>query len=426
MQICEGLHAHYAFPLDGCNCPEKYFFGDGAASSARPLAQASSARRGFATGTETRCPGVIMAKKKNYLKSKEAHNYAAFCRDITEDEAEALFAELRWKSTTEQGCPDCGCFRRHYRLKTKRRWRCVDCGHEFSATSRTAFHGRKLSYRRLLGMLLFFESGAKGRSIGEASRELGVQAKTMLVNLGKVREMLVNTMDLSPLKGLIHMDGIHLGGKPRKSNNRVKMTSEAMKAKLTTHKGKRFAGMSRANQQRRKNRRVVLSLCLVGQEGEGTSRSMGFVTHGENEQNVMTLTDNFVQPNSMIWSDENPAYGRLQGTDVEHHAVPHSSMFSTPDGVNNNQAESWNSRIRRYEYGVGHGFRPKYMQDYVCEMVWRENFRRECQKTRIQYLLKGMMEASPSRWWKGYFQGHRREGELTVAYFLERMAQKVA
>lgn len=394
----------------------------------RPAAglEPALARCRLATGTGTRCPGVNMAKKKNHLHSKEAHNYAGICRDMTEDEAEALFAELRWGSTNEQGCPDCGCFRRHYRLKTKRRWRCADCVHEFSATSRTAFHARKLSFRRLLGMLLFYESGAKGRSIAEASRELGVQVNTVLTNLGKVREMLVNKMDLSPLKGLIHMDGIHLGGKPRKPNNRVKVTSEVMKAKLTKPKGKKFVGMSRANQQRRKNRRVVLSLCLAGQKGEGTSRSMGFVTNGENEQNVMTLTDNFVEPNSMIWSDENPAYGRLQGTDVEHYAVPHSSMFCTPDGVNNNMSECWNSRIRRYEYGVGHGFRPKYLQDYVCEMVWRENFRRECQKTRIHYLLKGMMQAPPSCWWKGYFQGHRREGELTVAYFLERMRQKTA
>ncbi|MBD9435754.1 IS1595 family transposase [Pseudoxanthomonas sp. PXM03] len=365
-----------------------------------------------------------MAKKKNHLQSKEAHNYAGLCLDMTEYEAEALFAQVRWGSTTEQGCPgtDCGSFRSHYRLQAKRRWRCVDCGHEFSATSRTAFHGRKLSYRRLLGLLVFFECGAKGQSIAEASRMFGVQIKTMLANMGKIRETLINKMDLTPLSGLIHMDGIHLGGKPRKSNHRGKMTSEVMKAKLT--KGKRAKHfMSRKNLERRKNRRVVLSLCLAGEAGEGSIRTMAFVTHSENEQNVMTLASHFVAPHSMIWSDENAAYGGLQGTTIEHYAVPHALMFCTSDGVNNNLAEAWNSRIRRYEYGVGHGFRPKYMQDYVCEMVWRENNRRQCQKTKIQDLLKGMMGSPPSRWWKGYFQGNHRDGELTLEYFLQRAAK---
>lgn len=424
MQIFEGLHAHYAFPLDECNylATEKV----GWRGIVRPAAgSASSAHRGFAMETETCCPGAFMAKEKNHLHSAAAHNYAGICRDMAEDQAEALFAQLRWNSTTEQCCPKCGVMRRHYRLKAKRRWRCADCIHEFSTTSGTAFHARKLSYRRLLGMLLFFESAAKGRSIAEASRELGVQVKTMLVNFGKIRETLVNRMDLTPLQGLVHMDGIHLGGKPRKSNRRTKMSSERMKAKLTKGKRGKFTGISRANLERRKNRRVAISLCQTGEVGKGSTRTLGFVCSAENEQNVMVLTEHFVRPGSMVWSDENPAYGRLQET-LEHYAVPHSEMFCTADGVNNNQAEAWNSRVRRYEYGVGHGFRPKFMQDYICEMNWRENFRRECQKTKIHNLLEGMMLAPPSRWWKGYFQGNRRNGELTVDYFLQRIPKKAA
>ncbi|SMQ97795.1 ISXO2-like transposase domain protein [Xanthomonas fragariae] len=368
--------------------------------------------------------GVHMAKK-NFLHSKEAHNYAGICRDLTEDQAEALFAQLRWGSETEQACPDCGTFRRHYRRNGKRRWRCADCGHEFSATSRTAFHARKLSYRRLIGLLLFFESGAKGRSLAESARELGVQIKTAQINFGKIRETLVNSMDLTPLQGIVHMDGIYLGGKPRRPNRRTKMPKDALKVRY----GKKppndpskpwvSAGMTRRNWRKRMKKRVVISICQTGDKGAGSERVMAFVCRAENEANVIALAQRFIQRGSLVMSDESPAYNRL-GSWFEHYSVQHSHEYSTDEGVNNNAAESWNSRIRRHEYGVSHGFRPKYIQDYACEMVWRENFRRACQRSRVHALLKSMVQSPRSTWWRGYFQGNHRETELDIDYFLGR------
>ena len=35
------------------------------------------------------------------------------------------------------------------------------------------------------------------------------------------------------------------------------------------------------------------------------------------------------------------------------------------EGVNNNQAESFFSRLRRWKYGVSHGVRPTYLAMYV-------------------------------------------------------------
>jgi hypothetical protein len=81
-------------------------------------------------------------------------------------------------------------------------------------------------------------------------------------------------------------------------------------------------------------------------------------------------------------------------------------------------AETFNSRMRRAEYGIYHGYRPKYLQDYACEFAWRESTRTESQEDQVIAVLKGMLQSRPSRWWRGYWQGHHREGELGLDYFL--------
>ncbi|WP_302885689.1 transposase [Xanthomonas campestris] len=150
--------------------------------------------------------------------------------------------------------------------------------------------------------------------------------------------------------------------------------------------------MTRRNWRKRMDKRVVISICQTGDKGAGSERVMAFVCRAENEANVIALAQRFIQRGSLVMSDESPAYNRL-GSWFEHYSVQHSHEYSTDEGVNNNAAESWNSRIRRHEYGVSHGFRPKYIQDYACEMVWRENFRRACQISRVHALLKSMVQS---------------------------------
>lgn len=374
-------------------------------------------------------PGHRVAQHS--LHAKEARNYARACKALSEESAEAFFCQCRWGSATEQACPQCGVFRKHYRRQKRRRWRCAECAHEFSATSGTVFHGHKLSYREILEMVLVFESGAKGRSFLEISRLIGCTPKTAQANFGKIREVLVNQMDLSQLQGIIHMDGVYLGGKPRKANRRRPMPKDAIKVRYgrkppaNPHAPWVSAGMTRRNWQKRANKRVVISLCEAGELGTGSRRVMAFVCPAEDDATVMALAKRFIGDGSVVMSDESPAYTRLS-TSHERYTVRHSREYATHEGVNNNMAETWNSRIRRYEYGVGHGFRPKYVQDYVCEFVWRENMRCKSQKDRIHGLLTRLMRSPPSAWWRGYWQGRHRSGEIGMNYFLDRLARDQA
>ncbi len=125
----------------------------------------------------------------------------------------------------------------------------------------------------------------------------------------------------------------------------------------------------------------------------------------------MRLCDRFVKKGSTIWTEEHRAYANLSN-DYDHHSVEHSAEFMTLDGVHNNHAESYFSRLRRAEYGVFHGMRPQYMLDYAQEMAWKEDMRRRSLLEQVQTLIVKIFSVGQSVWWQGYSQGHRRNDEL--------------
>lgn len=95
-------------------------------------------------------------------------------------------------------------------------------------------------------------------------------------------------------------------------------------------------------------------------------------------------------------------------TSFDLQMVNHSKEYSTSSGVNNNQAESFMSRLRRGEYGVFRGMRPNYFLDYCIEMCWREDYRRSTVRQRIQDIFKRVRQSGPSLSFAGYYQGTRR------------------
>lgn len=289
-------------------------------------------------------------------------------------------------------------------------------------TSGTVFHKHKISLRQILKLLMHFESSAKGTSVLAISRK-GYAPKTAAVFLGKMRESLVKAFDFSKLTGVVHMDGGYFCGKPRKPNRRQKVTTEQLNVrygKKTPKPGEppwKSAGMTQANWERRKHKRVIVVLSASAGPGKGSRRSIPLVCYSENQGDAIRLARRFIDPNAIVMTDESPAFSPLAGM-FDHRVVSHAKEFCTSEGVNDNMCETFFSRIRRSEYGVHHGFRPKYLQDYAIEAAWRENHRSESQRTRVTKLLLGCLQMGKSDWWRGYWQGNHRPGELDLSGLL--------
>lgn len=354
---------------------------------------------------------------QHFLRSSAYRNFTIHTiYAMSDEDIHQLFARLRWGSQTHQVCPSCGVWDRHYVRQSRWQWRCRACRRDFSVTSATVFANRKKSLRTLLLVAFHYVTAAKGIAALALCRVVDYSSKTAFVTLGKCRESILRTQDLTPLTGVVEIDGGYFGGKPRKPNRRGRRNHQLIADRIAGRRPKRpwhASGMTRTNWQKRKNKRVVMVLRQQGAPGEGASRTIVAVTHSENERDVTELVQRYVAADAVIMTDENPAFASLSAT-REHYAVSHSVEYVSPEGVNDNQAESYYSRLRRSEYGVLHGIRPTYLADYACEMAWREDVRRCSIKHQVEALLTKALTLGHSCWWRGYYQGKRRDAEILM------------
>ena len=113
---------------------------------------------------------------------------------MAEEEAVDAFVLLRYpEANGEPYCPKCGChvtYKVNRTIKnrrtgevtgTSRKYICAECTHQFSPTSGTIFHGRKLEYRDILLGIALWVNGAKGKAALHLSRDMNFSSKTVFI-----------------------------------------------------------------------------------------------------------------------------------------------------------------------------------------------------------------------------------------------------
>jgi len=358
---------------------------------------------------------------QHFLKSSALRDFSVGkVANMNEWDCFKRFVEIRWGGFESIVCLECGAIDRHYFRRTRKQWRCKHCDTYFSVTTNTPLEDHKLSFKQMLLGIALYISSANGLSIHRLCRDMDVNLKTAQVFMGKLRESLYGNRNQEKLKGIIHMDGGHFGGRPR--NGRVRRKSNAsIKAHveeklMAVKKGRR--GRSLANQRRFKKRRIVINLRELYPEPEGgpklrlgAIRTITAICMSENEECAIGLAQSFIEAGSVVMTDECPAYNQLSKW-FNHQTAQHAIEFSTIEGVSDNQAESYFSRLRRHTFGVSHRIEPKYMADIANEMAWREDTRRNTMKENLNLLLGTVFSYGRSRWWRRYWQGAKRPGEL--------------
>lgn len=321
------------------------------------------------------------------------------------------FVQVRFGSTTDITCPHCASVNKHYFRKNQRRWTCKDCFSVFSSTSGTIFHGRKLSFQTLLMGIAMFISSANGCPALRLQRDLDVQAKTAFVFAHKLREAIQLIHHVPVMSGIVELDGGHFGGRPRHNRVRRRPTNAAIASRVqeqlkAQNEGRKSpkAGRTKANIERFKNRRIVFNIRQhSGKSRFGAIHTYVTVLRAETAKEVRASILKMVAPGSTIRTDENSAYTWLESAGYKHETVNHQIEFSTIDGVNENQAESFFSRLRRFVLGGSLRIVPTYMHDYATEMAWREDWRRKTEGQKNNALTAGLLLQHHSKW-RGYFQ----------------------
>lgn len=348
--------------------------------------------------------------------------------NLTETQAHQYFADMRWGCPGQQICPSCGVIDKHYWRRHRKHWRCKHkgCEREFSATQGTCFQDHKLPLKIILQAVFLYITHWKGCSAHEMLRMIDVSYRTAWLLLSKIRELFYKARDDgSCLSGTVHVDGAYFGGKRRDANKRgatlQAKTEGVQNAVYATHgsapsgrqrRAKHLMPGGKANAKRKLKRRVVLVLREVSSiVDKGGIKTRVTIARREHEDDAIPFIKKHVQVGSIIMSDENAAYNQLTAN-YTHKTVQHAIEYQTDDGTNNNQAESFNSRMRRAEYGIYHGFRPTYLMIYACETAWLEDNRRKTLRERFMLVFGLLAKLGLSTFFRGYWQGNRLPEEL--------------
>lgn len=315
---------------------------------------------------------------------------------MTDDQAFALFRELRWGVGEETGCPTCGSVAKHYFIKSRRQWRCRDCNHTFSVTSGTIFAFHKLPLKVYLGAIAIYSNAVKGMSALQLARDLGVQYKTAFVLAHKIRESLMEHRDVEPLAGEVHMDGAYVNGHIRPKNKKA----DRVDRRLAKHQ--------------KPGKRCVFVMRQKCEELAGGRKTLTFVLKNENQADVVHLAERFVARGSTVCADESNAYDPLHAKFITKR-VNHQIEYRADDGTTNNLAESYFSRFRRMQIGQTHKFGNLYLANYANEAAYREDTRRWSNGEIFTDITAKCAMTRTHHDWCGYWQGNKRQAERLAA-----------
>lgn len=332
--------------------------------------------------------------------------------DLSEEQALEKFIEYRWGGRNSITCPFCGQIGKHYYRRHKHQWRCKKCDAIFGVTTGTILDRRRLPFKTLLVAMFIFVASPKSEAANKSHAMLGVTLRTIYTLHGKLRESLYEQRDTTPLRGIVHIDGGHFCGKPRRPNVRKKITSFLVNSRLRNRKAsiippQKGQSIEPWNAEKLENRRVVLVMREVSPiRTVGATKTRVVIVESESSQHVLGPIRTYVDKEAaVLMTDFSPAYTKL-GKWFNHKAVNHSEAYSQND-INQNQAESFMARMRRAEYGVLHGMRPKYFALYANEFAWREDMRFSSLNQKFLSLMRAVLVSGLSKVWRGYNQGHR-------------------
>lgn len=348
---------------------------------------------------------------------------------LSDREAVQFLAMARWGSHTMMSCVHCGTLDEHYWRSGDLRWKCKCCGSTFSVTSGTLLADRKLPITKILKIAFSWANGASGKPALQLRRDWRVAYTTAFNLAHKLREGLVRGFNTGILCGVVEMDGADMNGRRyREKRNRPlgggaagkpKIPEHLLKPKVDPETGEimgppKPAKFDKAAKQP-EDRRLLLVMRQRGQtQGKGAVATRVAIALREAATTVVATARRFASAESVVMSDEDPSYATFDKLFASHNTINHSKAYSAPGGVNNNQAESFNWRMRRSVEGIYLSPSNKYLADYAAENAWREDTRRLSTSKRLRQVFNVALGVGLSQWWRNYTHGHNRDEELLV------------
>ena len=221
----------------------------------------------------------------------------------------------------------------------------------------TIFANRKLSFRKLLGVVALFANGVLGVAACRMSRDLSLSYKSAFVLLHKIREAMGQDDTAASLSGVVEMDGAIFGGSVARLPNKKELW-EAYKAK---HKAA----------ARKKRKLIVVIRERQGSDPDVPGKVRTFLLPKEGD--AIEIAKRMILPGSILHVDGSTQWEPLH-LHFDTKRIDHSKSFSDGTACTNN-AESFFQRMRAAERGVHLHISGAHMIRYAWELGWREQYR---------------------------------------------------
>ncbi|MCK4307387.1 IS1595 family transposase [candidate division WOR-3 bacterium] len=129
----------------------------------------------------------------------------------TQEDCIAYLEEVKWRGKPQ--CPYCKSYK-STPLKKEKRHHCNNCNTSYSVTVRTIFHKTKLDFQKWFLAISLILNARKGISSRQLSRHLNINKDTAWYMSMRIRKAMLEEREL--MEGIVEMDEIYIGGKPRK------------------------------------------------------------------------------------------------------------------------------------------------------------------------------------------------------------------
>lgn len=296
--------------------------------------------------------------------SESTYSLMEFMRECPDDAAclGILWRERYASDGHTADCPKCERSRRFHRIKSRPAYSCDSCGHSIYPLSGTIFHKSSTSLQLWFYAMYLMASTRCGISAKQLERELGVTYKTAWRMFNRIRNQLM-TDDTGPLCGDVEIDEASVDGKPRKPQGPY------------VGPDRRRSEYRRSDAARLRERSRATVLAAVERGG----RIKATVVPGRRGPHIKQQVIEWVEPASIVFTDDWGAYNGLDQHFIDHSRIVHSAGIYVQGDTHTNTVEGFFGNLKTGIRGNYKKVSYRWLQGYLNEFTWRYNHRNDGQ-----------------------------------------------
>ncbi|HEY1689369.1 MAG TPA: IS1595 family transposase [Solirubrobacteraceae bacterium] len=293
--------------------------------------------------------------------SESRYSLMEFMRECPDDAAclDILWRERFSGDGHHARCPKCKRTRKFHRIKARPAYSCDTCGHALYPLAGTIFHKSSTSLHLWFYAIYIMASTRCGVSAKQLERELGVTYKTAWRMFNLIRNKLMADNDV-PLRGDVEVDETSVDGKPRKPQGKHAYLGDPAANRR-----------SQAAKLRERSRATVFAAVERGGRVKAT------VLPSRRGPRLKQQVIEWVQPDSIVITDEWGAYNGLEQHFISHSRINHSAGIYVEGDTHTNTIEGFFGNLKTGIRGNYKKVSHKWLQGYLNEYTWRYNHRHD-------------------------------------------------